>query len=102
MVDRIVINNIDEEEDENIDVDSDKVVAKEIEYHPEVVVNPPRQMNKSLSELSNIGNRCNIKSFCHKYDLHPLYTNYIILLYASIKLMFFQYRINKHKSDREQ
>ena len=29
--------------------------AKQIEYHPEVVVHPPREMNKTLSQNSNIG-----------------------------------------------
>ena len=89
-MDRIVINNIEEEEDENIDVDTDKVVRKEIEYHPEVVVSPPRQMNKSLSELSNIGN--DINSFyskymiciCYKQVFHRFYSKRSSNCYFSI------------------
>ena len=56
LIDSMVINNIEEEDDENLDQDSDKVMAKQIEYHPEVVVHPPRAMNKTLSQNSNIGN----------------------------------------------
>ena len=56
LIDSMVINNIEEEDDENLDQDSDKVMSKPIEYHPEVVVHPPREMNKTLSQNSNIGN----------------------------------------------
>ena len=58
IVNQIVINNIEEEDDENIDQDSDNVAAKQLEYHPQVVVTSPRQINKTMSEHSNIGKYC--------------------------------------------
>ena len=58
IVNQMVINNIEEEDDENIDQDSNNVVAKQLEYHPQVVVTSPRQINKTMSEHSNIGNNC--------------------------------------------
>ena len=58
IVNQMVINNIEEEDDENIDQDSDNVAAKQLEYHPQVVVTSPRQINKTMSEHSNIGNIC--------------------------------------------
>ena len=68
LIDSMVINNIEEEDDENLDQDSDKDMAKQIEYHPEVVVHPPREMNKTLSQNSNIGNnkiqlKCRVQYF---------------------------------------
>ena len=51
----MVINNIEEEEDENVDQDSEKEIAKQIEYHPEVVVHTQRKINKTFSENSNLG-----------------------------------------------
>ena len=68
LIDSMVINNIEEEDDENLDQDSDKDMAKQIEYHPEVVVHPPREMNKTLSQNSNIGNnkiqlQCRVQYF---------------------------------------
>ena len=55
IVNQMVINNIEEEDDENIDQDSNNVTAKQLEYHPQVVVTSPRQINKTMSEHSNIG-----------------------------------------------
>ena len=54
LVDQIIINNIEEEEDENIDnIDVDKDTTNKIEYSPGT--HPPRRMNKTLSQVSNMG-----------------------------------------------
>ena len=54
LVDQIIINNIEEEDDENIDQDVIKGAPNNIEYSSGT--QPSRQINKSLSQASNIGN----------------------------------------------
>ena len=54
LADQIIINNIEEEEDENMDQDTEKVTTTQIEYAPKKDV--PYTMSKSLSTVSsNIG-----------------------------------------------
>ena len=74
----MVINNIEEEDDENIDQDSDNVAAKQLEYHPQVVVTSPRQINKTMSEHSNIGNIGRLLDERNQYSIFEYFLDFRI------------------------